>query len=598
MIKSEDEFNEIISYAYDAPIIGVDTEGTGLNVLDNRDYCMGIGIAYRLPIIGSIQTSYFPFRHNLKFDPDDYSNLDTSTFLPRLKALLESKPITCHNLKYDEPALATLGIKVGPKAFCSLAMTHMLNENLPSFELDWLAKYILKDEKYNTEEFDKFIKIWGWPNLPIQLADPYCQQDASLHLRLFEYVFPKLKSEELVNLWPEELEFIRCLIKVETNGVRLNVELAKKLSAYSEQRMLDIIELLGFNPGTYSDLAPYLFDELKLPILDRGKPTKDYPEGRPSMTRKIMDEYDEMLESFQNPTAKLVVEFRQLQKARSTWYEGFQNKLCPDGRLRSNFKIHGTRTRRLSNSFPNLQQLPRRSNNNTNKETRQLLIPDDGFELWEYDYAQLELRIGTVYAGEKALVQVYNEDRDFFTELTLTAFPGMDPESTNPKTGHTFRYDIKQYFYARQYGAGITKQAIVLHVSEDEVRTISERIDNAYPGFKRTSKIATIKAKETGFVRYWTGHKRHFNFWDDKHHKAFNALIQGGAAQIVKRAMLRVDKFTTDDCRLLLQVHDSLVTEERIGTHEHYSKLIINAMEDFPQFGVKFAVDCHRWGDK
>jgi DNA polymerase-1 len=312
----------------------------------------------------------------------------------------------------------------------------------------------------------------------------------------------------------------------------------------------------------------------------RSKKTK-----APSFDKEAMEEYDQILERMDNDVAQDILTYRGWQKATSSNYKPYVVLLSPDGRLRPNYKLHGTRTFRLSCEKPNLQQIPRVSQKPWNGELKSCFIPDDGYELWEADYSQLELRLATAYAKIPELIAVFDEGRDIFDELSGEL--GWDRQST------------KGFVYSTQYGAGPPRIARVFGVSEDAAARLISNYYERYPAFKLLNDMAKMKCLRKGKVGIWSGRFRHFMFRKDEAHKAFNSVIQGGAADIMERSMLRVWNAIEDhdECRMLLQVHDSIVFEIRKGTIDKYRPLIVSAMENVePDFGVKFAVDFHQWG--
>jgi DNA polymerase-1 len=297
-----------------------------------------------------------------------------------------------------------------------------------------------------------------------------------------------------------------------------------------------------------------------------------------------MEEYEALLATMDDDRASLILEYRGYQKTVSSNYKPYRDLLSPDGRLRPNYKMHGTVTGRLSCEKPNLQQIPRVSDKPWNGSLKQAFIAEPGFTLWEADYSQLELRLAAAYAREEELLEVFNTGRDIFTEMAAKA--GMA------------RHDVKTRTYTIQYGGGARRLSQVFGVTLEEGMAIRDQFFADYPGFRRMSQNASSKCRTQGFLRYWSNRRRHFRDPQNEAHKAFNSVIQGGAAEIVKHTMLRTAKVANDnDCRMLLQVHDSIVFEIRNRAEDHYCPLIQETMEQVvPDFGVKFAVDIHKWG--
>lgn len=236
---------------------------------------------------------------------------------------------------------------------------------------------------------------------------------------------------------------------------------------------------------------------------------------------------------------------------------------------------------------PNLQQIPRITKQPWNKDVKKCLIPAPGYVLVEADYSQLELRLGTAYAKELSLAQVFEEGRDIFTEMS---------ERLNMTRDAT-----KTFVYSTQYGAGINRISSVFKITKSQAEALRQHYYRTYPGFRALSDKASTVAKTVGKVRLWSGRYRHFLKPQEEAHKAMNSLIQGGAADIVESVMIECfEEFVNEDCRLLLQVHDSLVFEIKEDQLQHYAKLIRSTMEGVNEhthkFGVKFAVDVHYLG--
>lgn len=580
----ESSIDKHISHMMEAEIIGVDTETTGLQVKDGRDYCMGISVAYRLGGLG-IVTAYFPFRH-----PDD--NLDRLT-LAKLRTVLETRPVVFHNAKFDLHSLATLDISVS-EYWCSMVMAHMVNEEWPSKGLDYLSKMLLKDQKQDKDEVRAWADAFGWHTVPVKVMEPYARHDAALALRLFEALWPMMKEQELNALWPTEQAYASLLYAMERRGVRIDRDFCRVQAERGYGYMDAIADELGWNPASTNSLSAFLLDELGLPVLawtqtdQDGNPTD---KSKPSFTKKEMEQYDEMLALMERREARLVLAYRGWSKA-SSFLDSIQKLTSPDERVRPDFKQHGTVTGRLACVEPNLQQIPRNGDKPWNRATKSAFVAEPGFQLWEFDYSQLEFRLAASYGGEDDLIRRFGMGEDPFLPTALEVFGGVE-----------HRQSAKTLTYSSLYGAGVRRIKNALALTEQEATDVRERYRQLYPGIYRASATATTLAKKRGYVRYWTGRRRHFGIRDGQRlgtHKAFNAVIQGGAAELVKRAGLRLAQEVDNDetCRMVLTVHDSWVFEIREDLVEHYKPQIIKIMTDFPDIGVKLDVDAKLWGSK
>lgn len=574
LASSDDEFNQFLIYAKNAPVLAIDTEANGEDVRDTRGFCMGISMAFR-GTDGTLFATYMPFRH------EDYNW--PAWRLAALTVLLQGHPcLVAHNMKFDIVSLSTLGIKVTGMFYCTMLMAHLLNENEFNYSLDALTKKYLNDEgKRTSEDFLAIKAECGWAGIPAAVMFDYSVYDAELHLRLFEYLMPLFMKEDLVGYWEKfEKPFMETIILMESRGIALDEKIIITEWMRGSKIKTEIVERLGRNPGSPIELEKMLIDELELPVVKRTKA------GRVSFNKEAMKEYDEMLSREDNYLAKEIFTFRGWQKTLSSNYQAYMKFRSPDDRLRCNYKLHGTKTGRLSCEEPNLQQIPRESTNDWNGNLKAAFIPAPGYRLYEADFGQLELRLASAYANEQGLLEVFEQGRDIFTEMSESI--GMS------------RQDTKTLTYTIQYGGGITRISTVFRVTPERAATIRSNFYSTYPGFRKITELAGNKCKSVGQIKLWSGRFRHFEDRRGDSHKAFNSVIQGGAADIVKMVMnrLRTEVDHEDECRMLLQVHDSVVFEIREDKLHEYLPRIEAVMTDLPEFGVRFAVDIHEWGSK
>lgn len=550
-------------------LIAVDTETTGFKVKDGRDYLTGISIACKVDDLG-IVSAYFPFRH--------HEDNCEPWVLERIKILLTSKASVYHNLKFDLHSLKTIGIEPQKMLYDTLMLAHMINEEWPSKKLDWLSKTFLNDQK-DTKWIDVWSKALSWAEIPSAMMNPYAKKDAELTYRLFEFFWPKFIEQDLKELWPTEHSYTKLLTKIERAGVLVDEEFCKAKIAVGLEVMNSCRVELGFNPGSSIDLNKFLIEDLKLPVV------KLTPGGKPSFDKYAMQEYDELLSYDSRHEARLVLTYRGWQKSVSSLYESMLKLKSPDGRVRPNFKQHGTKTGRLSCEEPNLQQIPRESVNVWNGDAKKAFIAPKGYRLIEFDYSQLEFRLATAYGQDRELLEAFEQGTDVFLPIAKRVFGTEDR-----------RQDAKTLVYSTLYGAGIPRLMNTLGLDVDGAKRVWGNFRESYPGIYSKSQLAARNVERFGYVKYWTGRKRHLR--KDASHKAFNAAVQGGAAEIVKRSMLRVnEQICTDDIRIVLTVHDSIVLEVKEDYVEVVTQNTIKLMTDW-NFGVKFAVDAHIWGEK
>lgn len=562
-------------------MVAIDTESTGVEgIRDGRDYAVGVSIAYRTQR-GDINSLYLPFKHH------GGDNLDYHLFVPLIQQIVDTRRVVYHNAKFDLESLRTLGINgLSGNFYDTMLLGHLVDENTSKFrtfgKLDSMAKWYLKDEgKKKTERFQTIVKKYGWEFIPAKVMCEYASWDANMTLRLYEYLVPRLKAEDLAQVWSYKMRLTKLLVKMERRGVAIDVKKCENMSAFGHKRLEEIVqELGGYNPGSPKDLNTLIIEKLGLPVVKASPKT-----GKPSFDKKAMEEYDIILDAINDETAKKILEYRGWQKSVSSNYEPYVSLRSPDGRLRPNYKQHGTVTGRLSCEKPNLQQIPRAGEKAWNGEMKQCFVAAPGYVLLEADYSQLELRLATAYIGDEALKAVFNEGRDIFTEMSEQI--GLP------------RHQTKTLVYTTQYGGGVNRLSLAFGLPTDRARAIRENYFKAYPGFQKVAKIAATKAISQGKLQIWSGRYRHFQDPKSEGYKAFNSIIQGGAADIVERTMLRLDDngFNTDDCRMLLQVHDSVVFEVRQEIANDIKPAIAETMARIePDFDVRFAVDVHEWG--
>lgn len=567
-----DNYDELLRRLYDNPRvpIAVDTETTGLNCVGKVDYCIGVSIAAVLDD-GPIST-YIPIRHSIGLNV-------TTDIASKLKYVLEQedRPLIFANVQFDVLALETVDIHTANQPFYDiLTMANMIDENNPIQKslANLSIRYLDEQGKLDTPEIKKEKKS-GWKNTTPEDIYDYAVADAVTTWRIWDKLVTHAEWEILpAEVWEEKQKLIRLLMVMRRRGVGINTELCQEMIDLGEKRLEEIKAELGINPASPKDMARLLLEDLGLPVVKKSKTT-----GKPSFDKFAMEEYEVLLERMDSPVANLIKEFRGWQKAVSASYKPYLELVDADGRLRCSYNTHRTVSGRLSSSDPNLQQVPKASDKPWNGRVKECFIPKDGYTLVEFDYSQLELRLGTAYAGEESLKQVFAEGRDIFDEMSAQL--GMS------------RQDTKTLVYSMQYGAGEKRIMAAFGVDQPTAKRLRENYFNTYPRFKALSDSATHRAEETGRVRIWSGRYRHFQYASESY-KALNSVIQGGAADIVERVMVRAhESLDNENCRLLLQVHDSLVWEIKTEYVDVWTKHIIALMEDVEpkDFDVRFAVE-------
>lgn len=567
----------------DAPF-AIDTETTGLRNADGSDYVIGISIAGVLAGYGG-ESHYFPTDHLVG------PNCADST-LYELSLALEGRPLIYANVQFDAIGLFNMGLDVRHNEFYDVCtMATMIDENVPiNKSLDQLAKvYVGEDEGKVKDPFVEKEKKSGNRNITGEQMYEYACVDAELTFAVWAQMIETpqwIELSESTNVWEHKQETIRVLIEMRMRGVAMDLKVTAELEAEGTANMARLREALNFNPGSNKDMHRIFIEELNFPILKRGKKTEKNPLGAPSFDNSVMEVYDELLEDMASPLAKQVKEYRGWSKATTSCYRPYLKLTDSDGRMRASFNTHRTVTGRLSSSDPNLQQIPKESVKPWNGRVKECFVATPGYEIISIDYSQLEYRVLAAYSGEQSLIEIFAEDRDIFTEMAAEL--GME----RPRT--------KVFVHSTNYGQGEESLSIKFKITRAKAKLMLNNYRASYPAIAMFNARCFDKAETRLQVYIWSGRVRHFQ-WAKEAYKAMNSVIQGGCADIVERVMVRVFNETeSDDCHMLLQVHDALVFEIKTELVEQYSTKIKHLMEDVatvaPAFGiVKFNAEVSPW---
>jgi DNA polymerase-1 len=589
LIQTREEFLQARTTLLKAEVIAVDTETNWTDDWDAREL-MGISFHCRLPENNEYELSfYFPFRHNhdRNLFPKHNENLPYE-WLRDLACVLERTDCIYvgHGFKFDFKVLEREGIFLTAILRDTLLLSWMDDENKFSHELNDLAKLV--GDKKDRKELKEIGKhLGGWEKIPPEVMDRYACGDTRITFHLHEYFWPKIVEQELAELYTKEEKRLRILTKMEQRGIQIDKDTALRLSEEARKAMRDTLAEFGYDPAKPSQLAHRLFGAesegcLGLPML--GPPTKrkskEFPSGLPNMDEKVLSRLN-------HPEALRVLEYRSWQKANSTWYEGWFNKTTNDSRIHPEFKQHGTVTTRLSCTKPNMQQIPR---DIERTPVKSMLRAKEGYELWEFDYSQVEFRLGAIYAECTPILEAYQTGIDVHQltsdRLKLEELTGLSKAEA--------RYAGKQTNFLTIYGGG--PEVLRMQVWRDARldlpwHTADEILDEFHRSYPEWRKIAA-KCKNTalhrGYVKMWNGRRRHFDVvWKCK--DAFNSIVQGGCAQIIFESLEQLDD---KGFEIVSQVHDSLWIELPIESSES-DRVIVKEIMEWPseKFGIPFPVD-------
>lgn len=573
-----------------AKSVALDTESNGLDeeYINGEGYCLGFSIATRVD--GILYSEYIPVGHR-RISKGGTANALRELWAPILQ-LVTQRRVVMHNARYDKRVIDSLGYTINTYVDTT-RLSHLENESaIMKRSLNNCVKHYVGNghEKNVDQVMQGIIDVLGWGMLSYDEIKEYGENDAKITWLLYEGILEKLKKnkelETTMKYWDEfEIPNFDALYAMKTRGVKIDLSKCVALEKKGLERTQELIGELGFDPAKPKQLADVLYNKLNLPVIYAKRKKSDGTViETPTLDKGAMERYDLMLERKQNPIARTILEYRGWTKAVSSYYKNYQTLIYPDGRLRPDYLSHGTKTGRFSCAKPNLQQIPKESDKPWNGQLKELFIAQEGYELWEFDYSQLEFRMGAHYSKEPKLLDVFNDDsRDIFTEMSIDL-------------GLT-RQECKTLTYSINYGAGVPRIMDAFGVDAKTAKAHIERFYTNYPYLRAVNLYVQNLAKNNGKVKYWSGRYRHYDNKGDAF-KAFNSFIQGGGADIVKHVMNRIHR-EVPDARMLMQVHDSLVFELPVGDTVLH-KAIVNVMENpFPDdpWLVHFKVDGHRMGE-
>lgn len=411
-------------------ILAIDTESNGKDYRHDPDAkTTGVSIATSVE-----NADYFPFQHELGRNHVWPSFYGAREYIRDW--ILRADVLLMHNAKHDILALDALGIDIRHKHYyCTMLETHFVNEALPNKSLDYVSRWLNGPRKVDSPLMKKFIKVMGWGAIPVEVIREYAEVDARAAFHIHQKLYPTFVSEGYDGaLWEREKRFTDLIMRMEALGVAIDQDLCEQEIEYGSKRMQDILNTLGFNPMSGPDLKKVLIDEMGLPV------QKLTDKGNPSFDKEAMELYEPILERRNDPTARLILEYRGWQKTISSNYGSYIELQSRHGNLHPSFKLHGTRSGRLSCEKPNLQQIPRSSPKRWNGSLKKAFRPRRGFRLFEADYSNLELRLAAVYSQEPNLIGPFQNGFKPFDAMAELMY---GPEYTQEQ-----RQDMKTQTYA------------------------------------------------------------------------------------------------------------------------------------------------------
>jgi len=563
--------------------VAIDTETDSLNAIQAN--LIGFSLATDIN-----EACYIPIKHD---NADEQIHIDDA--IDFLKSINEDPSILkiFHNKKYDALVLDKYNIKVNSYDDTML-ISYSLGSGGTRHSLDFLAK------KYMSHSAISFKEIAGsgknqksFNEININEASIYAAEDADITFRLWKILRPRLMSEKISSVYETiERPLAKVIMDMEKNGVCIDEKILKDLSIKFENDIKKIekecFEIVGneFNLGSPKQIGEILFDKLKI------KGGKKTPSGAWSTDAETLN----FLASSGNILPKLLLEWRGLSKLKSTYTDALPNFINKNTkRIHTSYSMSSTSTGRLSSSDPNLQNIPIK--NEEGKMIRSAFIAEDGYSLISADYSQIELRIIAHISDDNNLKNAFKNDIDIHS-LTASEVFGVPIEDMS----QDIRRKAKAINFGIIYGISPFGLSNQLDISRSEASDYIRSYFEKFPSIRDYMESTKEFAKNNGFVKTLFGRKC---IIDDSGNRgpggkafmeraAINAPIQGTAADIIKRAMIKIPKNLKKEnleTKMIMQVHDELIFETKDSEIEKTMSIVIKEMSEAHKPVVDLSVD-------
>jgi len=596
LIKELNELDLWIKKAEEIGEICIDTETTSVN--SQTADLVGISLSIE---VGT--ACYIPIGHNSKLC------LNKKEVINKLKPLLEDPSIKKigQNIKFDFIVLYHQGI-VMKSMEDTMLMSYVLDAGKNRHNMDTLSEIHLGHKTISYKELvGTGKKQINFKDVEVTKAKDYAAEDADITLRLYKIFFKNLKNENLTNIYETfEKPLIEILAFMEIYGIKIDSKFLKKLSEKFAKKIIELekkiykISKKEFNIGSTKQLGEIMYNELKIASLKKTK------KGSFATSANVLED----LAYKGNELPKLVLEWRQVSKLKNTYSDSLPEHInSQTNRVHTSFLLAATTTGRLASSDPNLQNIPIKSEDG--KDIRKAFIAEKEHILVSADYNQIEMRILADLADVKELKKAFNNNEDIHT-LTASQVFNIDINKVDQETRRRAKainfgiiYGISQY--------GLAKQIMV---SNNEAEEFLNSYFNKFPEIKEYMNSTIKFCRKSGYVNNIFGRRTHIKGINDKNYNvrnfqeraAINAPIQGSASELMRLAMIRLNKKFKDlknlKSKMLLQIHDELIFEVQNAELNRISNIIEEEMtsvvnSDFHSFSTPLTVDINsgdNWG--
>ena len=583
--------NTWVARAYERGVVAVDTETDGLNAMQVN--LVGICLS-----VTPGEACYIPVGHGadgLALDDEDVDKqLDLKTVIAKLKPMLEDPSIlkVGQNIKFDALILSRHDIKIAP-IDDTMLMSYALDSGRGSHGMDALASGHLGLETI------KFSDVVGtgkhaktFDQIGIKEATQYAAEDADITLRLYHFLKPRLAAEGKTNVYQSlERPLSSVITEMERAGVKIDASVLAKLSDNFAKRMAvaekEAYALAGedFNLGSPKQISEILFGKLSLP---GGRKTS---KGAWSTKADILED----LAAGGHELPQKILDWRSLSKLKSTYTDSLPLQVNPKtGRIHTSYSMAATTTGRLASTDPNLQNIPIRSEDG--RKIRTAFVPDEGNTLISADYSQVELRLLAHIADIGSMKQAFADGIDIHA-LTASEMFSVPVKDMDPMV----RRRAKAINFGIIYGISAFGLANQLGISRSEAKDYIDSYFEKFPGIRQYMDETVASVKANGYVDTIFGRRIHIETIADKNparrgyaeRQAINAPIQGAAADVIRRAMIRIPgelKRANLKAQMLLQVHDELIFEAPNAQAKKTCELVAKVMEGAAEPAISLSV--------
>ncbi|AIG04023.1 DNA polymerase I [Pseudomonas fluorescens] len=594
-ILDQARFDVWLKKLNDAKLFAFDTETTGVDA--QQAQLVGVSFA-----VQANEAAYIPLTHSYIGVPEQ---LDRDTVLLALKPLLEDpqKLKVGQHAKFDMNILANCaiggdpahGITVRGIAFDTMLESYVLNSTATRHDMDSLAKKYLEHDTVSFQDIaGKGAKQLTFDQIALEQAGPYAAEDADVTLRLHLALYEQLSAlPSLASVLTDiEMPLVPVLARIERQGALVDAALLGVQSIELGNKMVELerqaYEIAGeeFNLGSPKQLGAILYEKLGLPVL------KKTGKGQASTAEEVLAK----LAEDDYPLPKVLMQYRSMSKLKSTYTDRLPEQINPrTGRIHTSYHQAVAATGRLSSSDPNLQNIPVRTAEG--RRIRQAFVAPKGYKLLAADYSQIELRIMAHLSKDEGLLNAFRDNLDVHTATAAEVFKVELGEVTSDQ-----RRSAKAINFGLIYGMGAQKLGKDIGVDTKTAKAYIDVYFARYPGVREYMERTRAQASDQGYVETLFGRRLylpdiHSNKPQERagaERTAINAPMQGTAADIIKKAMVKVDNWLTEsglDAKVILQVHDELVVEVREDLVAQVSEKIREHMSGAAKLDVPLLVE-------